>query len=62
MEAIHWLAHVSLAGIAGILALRLRAARQRGHRETVLPIKRELDDVKARLRQIRELTDAEMQP
>lgn len=62
MEAIHWLGHFIAACLMGILALQLRAARQRGHRETVLPIKRELDEVRERLRQIRELTDAEMRP
>lgn len=59
MEAIHWLAHFILAGIVGILALQLATSRRKGHRETVLPIKRELDDARERLRQIgRELSDA----
>lgn len=58
MEAIHWLVHFSLAGIAVILALQLATSRRKGHRETVLPIKRELEESKGRLRQIgRELSD-----
>lgn len=60
MEAIHWISHVIALGIIGNLALAL-AKRRAGHREQVLPIKRELDDARERLRQIRELTDAEIE-
>lgn len=60
-ELLHWIAHFIALGIIGNLMLAL-AKRRQGHRETVLPIKRELDEVRERLRQIRELTDAEMRP
>lgn len=60
-ETFHWLGHFIALGTIGNLLLAL-SKRRAGHREQVMPIKRELDDVKARLRQIRELTDAEMRP